>query len=257
MNRLEAEKVKPTEEIEKNRRKKAEVYISQDGFVEAPVLRGFTEISNLFRDVSVRDGVICGGYVRYMCSPRPDPACASDVDIYSPTEAIFNRLKEHFIKYLDVRVETEVAVTYKRASFGDRYFPAPPIQLIKPIREGKIVANGDMEEILSNFDFTVIRCGLVTTSIALVDADFMHDEEKMVLRLKNIHCPISSTLRCMKYSKKGYWMPPMHALKLFLDWDKRDQDYRDKLIEFLKSANEGKGLSKEDVDELEKLMRID
>jgi hypothetical protein len=52
-------------------------------------------------------------------------------------------------------------------------------------------------------------------------------------------------------------MPPMHVLKLFFDWDDRDDTYKLKLIDFLKSANEGKGLTQEDVNELEKMMRID
>jgi len=254
-------KDKELEEMEKEaeqkdtERRNADVYISQEGFVETQVFRGFTEISQVYYDVSARDGIICGGYVRYMCSPRLDPVKAGDLDVFCPTQEVFDTLKKMFD--LSIRAETDVAITYNRGGSDNRYFPAPPIQLIKPIREGKIVANGSLEEILENFDFTVIRCGLTSTHTAMVDADFDHDETNMVLRLKNIHCPISSTLRCMKYAKKGYWMPPMHVLKLFLDWDSRDQDYRDKLIEFLKSANEGKGLSKEDVDELEKLMRID
>jgi hypothetical protein len=175
--------------------RKADVYISQEGFVKAQVFRGFTEINKIYYDVSVHDGIICGGYVRYMCSPRLDPVKAGDLDIYCPTEEIFDKLKEMFTAHLSIRVETEVAITYNRGNGNNRYFPAPPIQLIKPIREGKIVANGSLEEILENFDFTIIRAGLTSTHTAMVDADFAHDETKMVLRLKNIHCPISSTLR--------------------------------------------------------------
>jgi len=129
--------------------------------------------------------------------------------------------------------------------------------LIKPIREGKIVASGEMKEILENFDFTVIRCGFTSSQKILVDADFLHDEERKILRLKNIHCPISSTLRCMKYAAKGYWLKPFETLKLFLDWDSRSDEYRNKLVDFLEKSKEGEGLSKEDITELEALMRID
>lgn len=129
--------------------------------------------------------------------------------------------------------------------------------MIKPIREGKIVASGEMKEILENFDFTVIRCGFTSSQEILVDADFLHDEERKILRLKNIHCPISSTLRCMKYAAKGYWLKPFETLKLFLDWDSRSDEYRNKLVDFLEKSKEGEGLSKEDITELEALMRID
>jgi len=92
---------------------------------------------------------------------------------------------------------------------------------------------------------------------ALVDADFMHDEEKKILRIKNIHCPISSTLRCMKYARKGYWLPPMQCCRLFIDWEERDEEYREKIIEFLKKSDMGEGLTKADIEEMEALMRID
>jgi hypothetical protein len=246
----------PTVVTQKEEAPQIEAYLSQDGFIEVPIHRGFTEIEKVYQDITPLGGIICGGYVRYLASPRLDPCKAGDLDIYCPTQEIFDAVKSKFEEHLQVRVETEVALTYNRSSDG-YYFPAPAIQLIKPIREGKIVANGDMEEILANFDFTVIRCGIKTPTTALVDADFIHDETKLILRLKNIHCPISSTLRCMKYAKKGYWMPPMHVLKLFFDWDNRDDDYKIKLAKFLRSANQGKGLSQEDINELEAMMRID
>jgi hypothetical protein len=61
----------------------------------------------------------------------------------------------------------------------------------------------------------------------------------------------------MKYSRKGYWLKPIECLKLFNDWSQRDNAYRSKLIDFIAQANEGKGLTKEDVEELEKMMMID
>lgn len=116
---------------------------------------------------------------------------------------------------------------------------------------------GSKEEVLSNFDFTVVRAAILSPNTVLVDADFMHDEENKILRLKNIHCPISSTLRCMKYAAKGYWLPPIQALSLFLDWDNRSDDYRRELAEYLAKANGGEGLTQEEIDHLEELMRID
>jgi hypothetical protein len=149
-----------------------------------------------------------------------------------------------------------MAITYRKQEDGI-FQHCPNIQLIKPIKEGRVVAVGSMEEILKNFDFTVVRAAIVDEDTVLVDADFMHDEQKKILRLKNIHCPISSTLRCMKYSAKGYWLPTRQALALFLDWDARTDDYRDELIGFIMRMDSGEELTKEEINELEALMRRD
>lgn len=248
----------------KNNTDRPPAYISRPGFVTTPILRGWFEIMPLINIIKENnlDSFIMGGYVRYMASKNQNPIPAGDCDIYSKTEGSYNTfakvLKEKH--GLTVKHENDISMTFNNpGDASHKLFSCPTIQLIKPINKGAIVATGTMEDILSNFDFTVIRCGVLAYDppTALVDADFEHDEEKKVLRIKNIHCPISSTLRCMKYAKKGYWIPPMHILPLFLDWESRDQDYRDKLVEFLKSANMGAGLTEEQVNEMEALLNID
>ena len=234
-------------------------YKSKDGFVRVPILRGFTEIQSVWNEITGK-GILCGGYVRYMCSPRKNPVPASDLDVYAPSKEAFEILYNTFGGKLRLHIkhENNMAITYGQVDDSEHpFFAAPDIQLIKPVVEGKVVAMGSMEEILSNFDFTVIRAGYNGGQECLVDADFLHDEENLILRIKNIHCPVSTTLRCMKYSAKGYFLLPTQALKLFADWDVRSQEYKEKLVQFLASANDGKGLSKKEVDELEVLMRID
>jgi len=240
--------------------KKKPSYISKDGFVPSKVYRGFTEISTLFTLVREYGGLICGGYVRYMCSTSKSVERAGDVDVYFPDEDSFTKFRELMEKKYNVSVvhENTMAVTFKKVDDPESpLFQTPVIQIIKPVKEGKIVATGSLMDILENFDFTVVRCGLVTAESALVDADFEHDEPRRILRLKNIHCPVSSTLRCMKYSRKGYWLPPMQAVRLFLDWDNRDLDWKTKLFTFLKAAETGEGLTQKDIDELEAMMRVD
>lgn len=238
-------------------------YVSKTGFVLLPILRGFTEIQNLYNMIisSVGDeAFICGGYVRYMASTRHDPFEAGDIDVYSMNTESFMELKSVLRRSygLTVKHENDVSLTFSRCyDTKNAMFTCKTIQLIKPIKEGSIITEGSIEDIIDNFDFTVIRCGMVNRDMALVDADFEHDETEKILRLKKIHCPVSSTLRCMKYSKKGYWLPPTQALKLFIDWDGRGEDYRAKLQDFLLKANEGTKLTQEEVDELEALMRID
>lgn len=244
-----------------------EVYLSQDGFVDVPFLRGHTEIDHLYNFLFVNNArlfkgrvFICGGYVRYMCSPQRKPVPANDVDIYVADPDIFPDLVDRFEHTFELKRkhENEISITYPRADKADHpLFATPPIQMIKPNNVGKIVATGTLDEILGNFDFTVIRAGLPNMGMARVDADFMHDEAHKLLRLKNIHCPVSSLLRCYKYARKGYFMRPMEALRLFVDWEHRDAEYRAKIIDFLTKADSGEGLSEEDINELEKLMRID
>ena len=238
-------------------------YISKPGFIKARIRRGFTEIMPLYYLLknlnALNECFICGGYVRYMCSPHNKPTPAGDIDIYFANIDVFMVVKDTLIlQGLIVKHENDVSLSFSLITDANHDFNGvPPIQLIKPITDGAIIATGTMQEILENFDFTVIRCGLIDESEAIVDADFMNDEEKKILRIKNIHCPISSTLRCMKYARKGYWLPPMQCCRLFIDWEERDEEYRAKIIEFLTKSDEGEGLTREDIEQMERLMRID
>lgn len=252
---LEDEALKTTEEKKEQKPK----YVSKDGFETAPLIRGFGEISPWWQEITDLGGVVCGGYARYCASPRLTEKVigASDVDIFPRDEPSFDRLVGYIKDAgLEPKHENPMSLTYKIPKEG-KFTLTPTVQLIKPVQKGRIVSLGDTETILRNFDFTIIRAAIVSPTECLVDADFAHDEPLGILRLKNIHCPISSTLRCMKYSRKGYWLRPMEALKLFLDWDNRGEDYRRELVDYLTKANSGEGLTQEEVDHLEALMRID
>lgn len=239
-------------------------YISKEGFEIVPLRRGFTEIIPLWEilnsiiNKTKSDVFICGGYARWCASPKYKPVPAGDIDVYSQSTKAYKLLTLALFanEHLNVKNENEMAITLEHPSKGKFHY-MPPIQIIKPIKDGSIVAIGDKTTILSNFDFTVIRAAIESPAEVMVDKDFLHDEEKNILRLKNIHCPVSSLLRCLKYVKKGYWLRPIEAAKLFVDWMGRDESYRLKIIEYIAKADAGEGLSKEQVDELERLMRID
>jgi hypothetical protein len=248
-------------EVKKGDEKRPPRYKSQQGFTKVPLVRGFTEIAGLFKALQVLgDGsFICGGYARYCASPNVGNRLgkAGDVDIYGPTDKTFERVRDYFkFEKVEIRHENDMAITYRRPKSGP-YQYCPTIQLIKPMKEGRVVAVGTMEEILENFDFTVVRAAIVNEGTVLVDADFMHDEERKILRLKNIHCPISSTLRCMKYAAKGYWLPPRQALSLFLDWEARTDAYREELLNFIMRIDNDEKLTKEEINKFEALMRRD
>ena len=235
-------------------------------YQRVPLLRGFTEIKLLFELCQQFGATICGGYARYCASPKPTDKVvrAGDVDLFPHNEEATARILDALKAMgFEVQHENDMAITMKAPKGSPvRHMPTP--QVIKPVIQGQIVTLGTTEEILDNFDFTIVRAAIVSPSEVLVDDEFLDDETNNVLRLKNIHCPISSTLRCCKYARKGYWMRPSEALKLFLDWNQRGTDYQEKLIALFLQSKQGKkspenpdGMTQKDIDELEALLRID
>lgn len=234
-------------------------------FKTIKAVRGIPQVAPVLDALRNKKAFICGGYARYMASPNTGKKLvkAGDVDIYCEDEATFEELYAHFKDAgLEIRWDNPMAITYLKAPKGNRYHGCPVIQLIKPVEEGAVVAVGNMDHILSNFDFTVIRAGVIEDPETLevtvmVDEDFEDDEEKKYLRIKNIHCPISSMLRFMKYGRKGYHTRPAQIMKLFVDWDARPLSYRNRLQEIFQEGWEAGELSQEEIDELESLLRID
>ncbi len=237
----------------KPEKKKKPKYISQEGFIQVRVYRGFTAIQHIYPLIYDSGGVILGGYVRYMCSPILKPVEAADLDIYSPTKEIYEKLVMAFKdKGFEQKSENDLAILYKPFKYKHVMFPCPTVNLIKPMKEGVVVTQGEVETILMNFDFTVARIGLLTPHIALADADFLHDEAKKFLRIKNIHCPVSTLYRIQKYNRKGYWPSTTETVKVLIDWEERDDEYKRKIIEFLNKEDP----TQEEIDMLEKMMRV-
>lgn len=233
-------------------------------FKTIPLLRGFTEISKIYELAVKNDCVICGGYARYCASPllTEKVKFASDIDLFPKSEkACENMLKDlNKMGYMK-SYENHVSITMRPKKKDDKtlsFIPTP--QIIKPVIEGKIVTLGTVEEILNNFDFTIVRAAILSPTEVMVDEDFENDELHGYLRLKNIHCPISSLLRCCKYARKGYFMRPIEALKLFQDWTNRGPEYQQRITELfivsMKGDKEG-GITRKEIDELEALLRID
>jgi len=233
-----------------------------------PIRRGFLEVQPLFELCQKFGAVICGGYARYCASPLPTPRVrpAGDCDLFPTSPDASTALLEQLKAMgFEIRHENHVSITMaptKEKKEVLEYIPTP--QIIKPVIEGKIVTLGTTETILDNFDFTIVCAALLSPTEVMVDEDFESDESHSLLRLKNIHCPISSLLRCCKYARKGYFMRPMEALKLFNDWTDRAPEYRARLSELFAESANGKagednpdGMTQEEIDELESLLRID
>lgn len=233
-----------------------------------PLRRGFTEIQQFYNIAQECDAIICGGYARYCASPLPTPKVkpAGDCDIFPKTAEATEKVKSKLLEMgFEIKHENHVSMTLKPTEGKSdilSFMPTP--QIIKPVIEGKIVAMGTVEEILENFDFTIVRAAILSPAEVIVDEDFEDDESHGILRLKNIHCPVSSLLRCCKYARKGYFMRPAQALKLFIDWTNRGEEYQNRLIDLFSQSTLGKksednpdGMTQEEIDELETLLRVD
>lgn len=234
----------------------------ESNFIETRIVRGFSEIELVWELAQKHGSMICGGYARYCASQLRKPAPASDVDLFPQSETGHEALIAD-VKALGfgVKHENEISVTFDHLKEHNdpRWIVCPTIQVIKPVLQGAIVTVGTMLEVLNNFDFTIVRAGIISPTTALVDEDFLADDGGWKLRLKNIHCPISSTMRYIKYYKKGYWLGLMESVKLFQDWSERGEEYQSKLVGLIEKMKtpEGEEPNKEDIEELEKLMNID
>lgn len=233
-----------------------------------PLRRGFYEVAELFALCQKAGATICGGYARYCASPRPAAkiVIAGDADLFPHSEDASKVLLTDLLAMgFEVAHENHVSISLRATKDNiDKLAHIPTPQIIKPVIEGKIVTLGTTEEILDNFDFTIVRAAIVSPTGCMVDDDFEADELHGVLRLKNIHCPISSLLRCCKYARKGYFLRPAEALKLFADWTDRGEEYRNRIILLFAESSKGKasdknpdGMTQEEIDELEALLRID
>lgn len=224
----------------------------QDLFIETPLLRGFTEIKEIYELIHPLGGMIIGGYARYACSPNKQPIKADDLDIYCSTMEVFEDVKKVLKNTHNTRVQFESrnAISY---TMTNSWSHCPTIQLVKPINEGKKIVSGSLEEIMMNFDFTITRAYIKDENTCIVDKRFIKDEEDMFLRIKNIHCPISSTFRFMKYRNKGYSTGAREIMKLFYDWDARDKEYKDNLAHYF----DIKDPTQSEIDTLEELLNID
>jgi hypothetical protein len=234
-------------------------------FITLPIKRGFTEIRDLYELITPLGGVICGGYARYVCSPSTHPILSDDVDVYCKTMEAFDTItaileSESFVKSF----ESDMSISYKRNKI-EKWLAMPEVNLIKPMIQYRIVSVGTAEEIIGNFDFSVARAAIISPTECLVDEDFERDEKTKKIRIKNIHCPVSSARRCMKYTKKGYYVSLMEIVKLFLDWENRSEEYRMNLRTLVEKAatynkenieNPG-GLTEEERALLYKLFSID
>lgn len=203
-------------------------------FVEVPVKRGFEQIKDIYQIATREGAIIAGGWVRYMCSPKDNPVPAGDVDVFPQDAETVDRVRMAFSRELGYSTYRQSDVAY---TMGGRKPNTPEVQIIKPIERGALKTFGTLQEIIDSFDFTVVRIGLLSESVALADECFTYDEFFKELNVRTINTPIAVVLRAQKYAEKGYTMSPTETLKLFKDWDARTPEFRQKLIDLLEREN--------------------
>ena len=113
-------------------------------FVVTSIKRGLEVIQPILNLLEGKNAFICGGYARYCASPNEGKRLvkAGDVDIYCYNEDAFEQLYQHFKDVgLEIRFDTDVALTYKKTKDKENpFYGCPVIQLIKPLDQGAIVA---------------------------------------------------------------------------------------------------------------------
>lgn len=140
----------------------------------------------------------------------------NDLDIFfnvndeEEFDEVFGYLVYHFQKNFGVSIEdafeTDAALSYNID--GNR------VQLIKKFR-------GTPEEIISNFDYSVVQCAFLPHIEEFVmSSNFLYDNASRTLRyntdIEGVSYPIASLMRAEKYIKRGYKFTGVEALKLGL-----------------------------------------
>lgn len=193
-------------------------------------------------------GFIAGGYARDIV--LGERGNAGDIDVFSwdndlkydddPTGRLLNVPHSRVIDSL-------LSIGYKFIFESDnaiklRYEGKPkyPHQLcvhcIKPItnnhrdRAIQVRLYGSPEEVLSTFDFPIIKAAIWQDEIdrydSCYDDRFIEDNRTKTLHIDHINHPVPVGMRVIKYCKKGYRISGDEYMKLFTDWAGRTGEYQ-------------------------------
>lgn len=156
---------------------------------------------------------IAGGYARECLSPNSNTPRAEDIDIFPGTDYNFGVIMGILRHHQGDVIRTDKAITYKN------YLGGMDLQVIKP--EGKL-ANVSPKTLVSDFfDFTVNKAYIDHEGVAFIGDKFDEDEAAMTIHFEfgANGCPFNAFRRLIKYTSKGYKVPPSEILKLFEMWE--------------------------------------
>ncbi len=183
----------------------------------------------LMQTLTKGKGFIAGGFARYCLDPA-EPLMAGDIDIFTRNEeehaAILSSFTEHTLmqrtheSLIETKWDYKLKTGFKKESYS--------IQLINPVRIENMVGYGTIDEVLASFDFTIIKAAIDLADLqTYTHEDFAFDNSVKELIIENIHCPISTMGRVVKYTKKGFSCPNKELLKLFSDYEKRTPEWKE------------------------------
>lgn len=164
---------------------------------------------------------IAGGAARELVMPGVAPP-AMDVDVflysassYEEARQLIGGLGYAFFGY------TENAACFDPRSDADL-----AVQLICPNQDPLACTAGRVEDVLSHFSFTTEQFGITHNGTAIVGADAMSDTRDRLLCLVNVNDPLAVACRATKYAAKGYFMPMHEMHSLFLDWERKSDEWK-------------------------------
>ncbi len=211
-------------------------------YLKIPVVRDFAKIERLFKIVSENNlGYIAGGFVRFAASPKKEPSPYRDVDIFTRGLDQYKQLVRilKYEEHLNVKIETEMSITFKTDN-NEVFKDCPMINLVKPINKNKLLTYGDtLETVLDNFDFSICRIGLISSTECLAWDSFLFDEKNKNITILKMESPIAIIARLCKYAEKGYKVNIPSIVTIFQEWEKRGPEYKDKIFKALERLNKG------------------
>lgn len=168
------------------------------------------EVSKIAVEVINLGGYFAGGYARweYLQDYKP----YGDVDVFCTTSLAFERLGSYMtVRYGLPARTSQFALTWEYVADGHN------LQLIRPDYDGfgrKLY--GDVEDVIREFDFTVIAVGYNGNFV--YHRDFLLDNSLNELRWLRQPTPtecLANYQRLMKYARKGFGVPVITMSKLF------------------------------------------
>jgi hypothetical protein len=210
-------------------------------------------------------GFIAGSCARYYASNLSDEVKYNDIDIFSYSEKDFDEIifrleKNKWIRKKEspnaIQFEKEFRKSKPAKSKSKSKSPlireVHIVEVVKPFKNEWMQTYGKPKDVLEQFDFTVVKAYFLNEKYIYVDEHFVMDNEKRRLVITHINCPLAVAQRVVKYGRKGYNIGIREMMKLFIEWENRPREYRERLLELLK-----KDLTDEEFEELERLLRID
>ena len=189
--------------------------------------------------IAGEDGFLAGGSVRFLVTKGADKAQSDDFDFYAYSPEGREKLLQNFLNAgFVIKHENVNAWSLKKKDIK--------VQIIKSFC-------GEIEKVVDEFDMTVCR---IATDGKWVyrDKDFIEHNQKKLIVIKTIQCPIGALRRLIKYSKKGFHCSNFQFVKLYEHYISLGEDYRMKLLNLMNHNEENGKLEQHEFEELEAIL---